>query len=45
MITLASTILDADIQTAGRRLSTIGVMPNQIDEARRVLDGIAGGGR
>lgn len=45
MIALASTVLDADIQSAGRRLSNIGIMPNQVDEARRVLDEIAGGAR
>ena len=45
MITLASSVLDADIQSAGRRLSNIGIMPDQIEDARRVLDAIAGGGR
>lgn len=45
MITLASTVLDADIQSAGRRLSNIGILPDQIEDARRVLDAIAGGGR
>ena len=42
MIALVSTVLDADIQSAGRRLSNIGIMPSQVDEARRVLDEVAG---
>lgn len=45
MITLASTVLDADIQSAGRRLGSIGISHGQIDDARRVLDAIAGGAR
>jgi opine dehydrogenase len=45
MITLASTVLDADIESAGRRLSSIGINANNIDDARRILDSIAGGAR
>ncbi|MEZ5870266.1 MAG: hypothetical protein R3D32_00200 [Nitratireductor sp.] len=45
MITLASTVLGADVETAGRRLDAIGVNASNIDEARRILDAIAGARR
>ena len=45
MITLASTVLEADIESAGRRLSSIGINASNIDDARRILDSIAGGSR
>ena len=45
MITLASTVLEADIESAGRRLSSIGINAANIEDARRILDFIAGGSR
>jgi len=45
MVTLASTVLGADIEPAGRRLDAIGVNAGNIDEARRILDSIAGASR
>ena len=45
MITLASTVLGADVEPAGRKLDAIGVNAGNLDEARRILDGIAGGQR
>ncbi|MDP3525308.1 MAG: hypothetical protein Q8S27_12070 [Hoeflea sp.] len=45
MITLASTVLDADIESAGRSLASIGINASTIDDARRILDTIAGGSR
>jgi hypothetical protein len=45
VITLASTVLGADIEPAGRRLDAIGVNAGNIDEARRILDSIAGASR
>ncbi|HMQ57673.1 MAG TPA: hypothetical protein PKE65_03930, partial [Rhizobiaceae bacterium] len=45
MITLASTVLGADIGPAGRRLDAIGIDATNLDEARRVLDAIAGASR
>lgn len=38
MITTASSVLDADIGSAGRRLETIGIGANDIDDARRIID-------
>ena len=38
MITLASSVLGADIASAGRRLDTIGIGANDIDDARRIID-------
>ena len=43
MVTLASTILGADIASAGRRLDTIGVREADIDAARATMDAIATG--
>ncbi len=45
MVTLASTVLGADIAAAGRRLETIGITDKDIDSARRVMDSIAMGAR
>jgi opine dehydrogenase len=45
MITLASTVLRADVAAAGRRLDTIGITENDIDSARRAMDAIATGAR
>lgn len=45
MVTLAGTILGADMGPAGRRLETIGIDAGAIDDARRLLDDIAGGAR
>ena len=41
MITLASTILGADIASAGRKLERIGIGADDIDDVRRVMDDIA----
>lgn len=43
MITLASTVLDADIASAGRRLETTGITADTIEDARRIIDAIAKG--
>ncbi len=43
MITLASSILDADIASAGRRLETVGIQAADINDIRRVIDGMIGG--
>ncbi len=43
MITLASTVLGADVATAGRRLETVGIDANGIEDARRIMDEIARG--
>ncbi|MGI9500289.1 MAG: hypothetical protein ACR2P3_09635 [Geminicoccaceae bacterium] len=40
MITLASSVLDADIASAGRRLETIGIDADDIDDIRRIMDGL-----
>jgi len=45
MVTLASSILGADVAAAGRRLETIGIEASDIDTARRVMDAIAAGTR
>ena len=45
MITLASTLLGADVAAAGRRLDTIGINESDIDSARRAMDAIATGQR
>lgn len=45
MITLASTVLGADVASAGRRLDTIGIRAGDINEARAAMDAIATGGR
>ena len=45
MVTLASTILGADVAAAGRRLDTIGIVHTDIDSARRAMDNIAMGMR
>ena len=42
MITLASTVLGADVEPAGRKLDAIGINAGNLDEARRILDTIAG---
>ncbi|KMW59321.1 NAD/NADP octopine/nopaline dehydrogenase [Candidatus Rhodobacter oscarellae] len=43
MITLASSVLGADVAAAGRRLDTIGITATDASEARRQMDKIAGG--
>ena len=43
MIQLGSTLLDGDLQSAGRRLDTMGVRADNIDDARRVIDRIVSG--
>lgn len=40
MITMASTLLDADIASAGRRLETIGIGAGNVDDIRRHMDTI-----
>ena len=42
MVALASSLLKADLATAGRRLAAIGVEGHDIDQARRDLDQLAG---
>lgn len=43
LVTLASTVLSADVATAGRRLETIGVRAADVDTARQTMDAIARG--
>ena len=43
MITLAATVLGADVAASGRRLNTIGIDATHIDTARRAMDAIATG--
>lgn len=45
MITLASTVLSADVAASGRKLNTIGIEASHIDTARRAMDAIATGAR
>ena len=45
MVTLASTVLGADIASAGRRLDTIGIRESDIGAARSKMDAIARGAR
>ena len=45
MVTLAGTVLGAEMCNAGRRLETIGIDSSSVEDARRVLDAIAGGDR
>jgi opine dehydrogenase len=43
MITLVSSILGADIASAGRKLETVGIDATNIEQARRIMDDIAQG--
>lgn len=43
IITLASSVLGADVSAAGRRLEAIGIDSGDIDTARRAMDAIATG--
>lgn len=45
MVTLAGAALGGDLASAGRRLDTIGITADTIDDARRVMDAIAKGER
>jgi hypothetical protein len=45
MIALVSSLLGSDIAKAGRRLETIGVTADTIDDARQLSDAIASGAR
>lgn len=45
MITLATTLLGADVASAGRKLGTIGIDAADIDTARKAMDAIATGAR
>lgn len=38
MITMASSVLDADIMSAGRKLENIGINAADIDDVRRIMD-------
>ena len=44
MVTLVETILGDTVASAGRRLETIGITSQNIDEARRRFDAILNGG-
>ena len=43
LIQLSSTLLDGDLQSAGRRLDNMGITANNIDDARRIIDRITSG--
>lgn len=43
MIQLGSTLLDGDLQSAGRRLDTMGIRAGNIEDARRVIERIVSG--
>lgn len=45
MVVLASAVLGADVERAGRRLDTIGIREADIDSARAAMDAIATGAR
>ena len=45
MVTLAGTVLGANMEQAGRRLDKIGIDSSTVEGARRILDAIAGGVR
>ncbi|MEZ5925510.1 MAG: hypothetical protein R3D57_14105 [Hyphomicrobiaceae bacterium] len=45
MVALVSSLLGSDIAKAGRRLETIGVTADHIDDARQLIDAIANGSR
>ena len=45
MVTLASTLLGADVAAAGRKLGTIGIDASDIDVARKAMDAVATGAR
>lgn len=45
MITLTGAILDADVAASGRRLETMGITADTIDDARRTFDALTPGGR
>lgn len=45
MTTLASIVLGADVEPAGRKLDAIGITADNLEEARRILDTIARSGR
>ena len=45
MISLTGAILDADIAASGRRLETMGITADTIDDARRTFDALTPGGR
>ena len=45
IVNLVSSVLGADIGSAGRRLEAIGVEAHNIDDARRIMDAIARGNR
>ncbi len=45
MIALTGAILDADVAASGRRLETMGITADTIDDARRTFDALTLGGR
>ena len=45
IIALVSSVLGADIAPTGRKLETIGIVANDADEARTILDSISKGGK
>lgn len=45
MIALTGAILDADVAASGRRLETMGITANTLDDARRTFDALTPGGR
>lgn len=45
VVALTGGILDADVAASGRRLDTMGITANTIDDARRAFDALTAGGR
>lgn len=45
MISLTGAILDADVAASGRRLETMGITADTLDDARRTFDALTPGGR
>lgn len=45
MIALTSAILDADVAASGRKLETMGITADTLDDARRTFDALTPGGR
>ena len=43
LIAMTGRILGADVAAAGRRLETIGISADDVDQARRIFDKIAAG--
>ncbi len=45
LMAMVGAVLDADVAASGRRLQTIGMTANTIDDARRAFDALTPGGR